>query len=364
MIRSPRAEMDEFLQSRTAHPYRTIGARLDPALDLVRELAGAGGLDLQGGLGANLLVATTAGTMRPTCLAPRSMIADWDGKRVLAVGIAGYRDFEPALFAAAFPGAAGAMGVTVAARAVVVDVAAFHRRHLGGMELARLLDAPSVRAELVAALAPHLDGVDIVALPAVVGLVEHVAAHAELSRDLGTPVVELATLPPSVPGIRLQRALSESIRRHGGRTMVGPLVRAGIQAGKVDHVEIQSSARVLRRPVSRLVLATGGLASGGLRMEPSGGVVETCAGVSVRTPEGEVSSWFAGGFLGDTAQPASRIGVAVDGSMRPLSAAGDVEIENLFACGDLLAGAERSQEKSAEGIACASAMLAGEGAAG
>lgn len=342
------------------HPYALAGGDLAPALEAVRGAAAAAGLALEGSLDGNQLVATAAGTLRPACLVPASMRAGWSGADVLVVGLAGYRDFQPELAAAVLPEAAARRGLRLTARPATIDLPSLRRRHLGGLELARTFERPEFRREVVAVLRGVLGGATLVALPAVIGLEGAPDAAADLVRGLGVPVVELATLPPSVPGMRLELALAAELRRAGVTLQVGPRVRLFGADGRVEWVELEAPGHPLRIRADRVVLATGGLASGGLEIGLDGAIREPAAGLPVSQP---VEALFGRAFLEPGGHPAGRAGLRVDVDMRPLGAGGVPVYDNLFAAGGLLAHASRAVERSADGIACATGWRAGAGAA-
>jgi glycerol-3-phosphate dehydrogenase subunit B len=340
------------------HPYALAGDDLAPALAAVRAAAGAAGLPLVGSLDRNQLVGTAAGTLRPSCLVAGTMRAAWSDASVLVAGIAGYRDFQAELAGAVLPEAAARRGIRLTARPVTVDVPSLRRRHLAGPELARAFERPDVRREVVEALRGHLGGATLVALPAVLGLERTAEVAADLAADLGVPVVELATLPPSVPGMRLELALSAALRRAGGVLQVGPRVRAVASGGRLQRVELEAPGHPLRLPVAAVVLASGGLASGGLEVGLDGDVRETVAGLPVSQPP----ALFGREFLEPGGHPVARAGVRVDTRMRPLGANGDPVYDNLTVAGGVLANASRAVERSADGISCATGWRAGSGA--
>src|SRR5262249_51610361 len=104
------------------------------------------------------------------------------------------------------------------------------------------------------------------------------------------------------------------------------------------------------------VLATGGVASGGLELELDGTVRETVLDLPVAgVPTGDR---FAAGSLDP--QPLGRAGLAVDEKLRPVDADGRTVYENVHAVGAMLAGAEPWREKSGDGISLASGIRAAE----
>jgi glycerol-3-phosphate dehydrogenase subunit B len=358
-VSSPAAELPRLTSDCPEHPYALAGADLEPGLEAVRAAAEAAGLDLGGSLDANRLVATAAGTLRPTCLAPPTMRVSWDAAHVLVVGLAGYRDFQADLPASVLPAAVQRVGMQLEARPVTVDLPSLHRRHLSGLELARLFDQQVFRRELVAALAGTLGDATSVALPAVIGLEDPQQAAAELTAELGLPVAELPTLPPSVPGLRLELALTAALRRAGARIQVGTFVRAVPQGSRIGLVEIESPGHPLRVPVDQVLLASGGLASGGLEVRLDGSLRESVADLPVWLPEAAFGALVGRSFLEPGGHPVGLAGIKVDRTLRPLGTDGRQLYDNLFAVGGLLAWANRAVEKSADGICCATGWRAG-----
>src|SRR5919202_6442144 len=362
LVSSPAAALAAVAEQRPRHPYALAGDDLEPGLQVVSRAAHAWGLELQGSLQANRLVATAAGTLRPTCLAPPTMRVEWEGARVLVVGLAGYRDFQADLPASVLPAAAARLGLELEARPVTVDLPSLHRRHLSGLELARLFDRGDFRRELLNALRGVVGDARLVALPAVVGLDDAPEAAAQLAEQLGVVVAELPTLPPSVPGLRLELALTAALRRAGARLQVGTWVRAVADGERIGWVELEAPGHPMRVPVDRVLLASGGLASGGLEVALDGSVRETVANLPVSLPEEAAGALVGRALLEPEGHPLGRAGLLVDERMRPLSRAGRPVYENLFAAGGLLAGADRAVEKSADGICCATAWRAALGA--
>jgi glycerol-3-phosphate dehydrogenase subunit B len=360
LVDSPAGELATVAAARPDHPYAIAGEDLVPALEAVRTAGAAAGLALEGLLQVNRLVATSAGTLRPTCLAPASMRVDWSGARVLVAGLAGYRDFSAELVAGVLPASAARHGIALTARAVTVDLPSLHRRHLGGLELARAFEQPEFRREVVSALRRSLADASLVALPAVVGLEGAAEAADDVASALGVPIVELPTLPPSVPGIRLELALTAAVRGAGAVVQVGSRARLVPDGPRVGWIELEAPGRPLRIPTAAVVLASGGLASGGLVVAADGSIEEPVAGLPVRRPAGG-GPLFGRRFLEPA--PAGLLGVRVDGEMRALGEGGGPAHENLFVAGGLLAGADRAAEKCADGVSCATGWRAGGRAA-
>lgn len=358
VVRNPRDAIERLVRQVPDHPYATVARSLESGLRLVREALAAAGIGTLGSIDENRLLATAAGTYRPTALLPETLDAGWQGARVLAVGFCDYRDFEPDLLAAVLPGEAARLGFTVRARATTVDVPQLHRHHLDGLALARLFDGQVFRHQLATAVRARIGNATLLCLPAVLGLEDPAGVIASLEQNLGTPVVEIPTLPPSVPGIRLAQALERAARARGARIQVGVRVSAVLEANRAVALRIHGAAHDTVVPLDRLILATGGLASGGLVVDGRGVLREAVAGLPVRQPEGPAEEWYREPLLGP-AQPVALRGLRFDEHLRPLDEDGE-PVENVHCCGGLLAGARRTQELSADGIAVASGHLAAQ----
>ncbi len=139
---------------------------------------------------------------------------------------------------------------------------------------ARALDLPEERARLAAELRPLVEPGELVALPAVLGMARPVEAWSDLQDRLGAPVAEVPTIPPSVPGMRLQAALVALLRDAGGDLVLGPTAE-GVESagGRVTGVRVRTAQRGRTLPADAVVLATGGFAAGGIVLDSHGGLL-------------------------------------------------------------------------------------------
>lgn len=355
LVERPLAELDAFAASRPEHPYARLGSdAVRTGVEYLTELAGPDLLTPHAGE-ANLLLPTAVGAVRPTWVAPPSMQAAQvrDGVRFAVVGFAQHKDFHPALCAANLARTALA---DVAARPITLDLPARQGEvDASALTYARAFDDPEFRRRFVAALRPRLAKGETVLVPAMLGLAD-VTAWASVADELGHPLAEIPLPPPSVPGIRLNDRLLGLAQQAGVRIMRGSRVTAArTEGGRVTGVVLAAAGRDRLIEAAQYLYAPGGFESGALHLDSYGAVTERVFGLPLH-------GLTDGLVTGDdpAQQPLFKVGVATDAAMRPVDAAGAVVLANLRVAGGLLAGAVRWSEKSGEGIAVGSAVVAAD----
>ncbi len=281
------AEAARKLARRAGHPYGLLGDALVPAIEeaiglLRRHLEP---LRLEGARTAadrNLWLATPLGRCKPAALA-QGPIAAGDLRslaarkaRVGVVALAGSQAIEARLVARGLSELLAPLGEAVA---LAPD---FYRERTDALrtvpEIAQDLDRPGRRAALAASVgrAAARERATHVLLPTV-GLEDPAGARAELEGLLGIPVLEMLGAPPSVPGLRLQRALERALGKAGVRCTQGIAEASGDgQLHIVRGVECE--------PVraAAVVLASGRFLGGGIRCEPDGRLRETVLDLPAR----------------------------------------------------------------------------------
>jgi glycerol-3-phosphate dehydrogenase subunit B len=338
------------------HPYHLAGgAAVREGLEWFSRFADAAGLAHAGDPDRNRRQVTAFGTMRQTCLLPEPAAGEGLGGRVAVVSFAGFRDFSPALCALGLR-RAGIDATPAGAPLPAWD----HDRYFTAVELARAIDDADFRRRLAPGLARAAAGADVAVVPAVLGLRGGHEPWADLQSLVGTPLVEAATAPPSIPGLRLFAAYRARLEALGVRWQFGfPAIGVERDGDRVTAVRSEGASRVIVTRCQELVLATGGVAGNGIEANRDGTLTEKVAGLPVglapRQPgraEGRMA--FVGDrFLGD--HPLGAAGVRVDAELRPVDAAGEPVLANVRCVGGLLAGHDPTVEGSREGVALATA---------
>ena len=330
------------------HPYHLVGqAAVRDGLDWFSRFTAAAGLAHHGDLEHNRGQVTAFGTLRPTCLVPEPAAGELGG-RVAVVNFAGFRDFSPALCAQRLR-QAGIDATPASAPLPAWD----HDRYFTGVELARAIDDAGFRRRLAPGLARAAAGADVAVVPAVLGVGRGHEPWADLQSVVGMPLVEAATTPPSIPGLRLFAAYRARLEQLGVRWQFGfPAVGVERDGDRVTAVRSEGASRVQATRCQELVLATGGVAGNGIEANRDGTLTERVAGLPV-DGFGDRLGFLGTRFLGD--QPLAAAGVRVDGELRPLDASGAPLLANVRCVGGLLAGHDPTVEGSREGVALATA---------
>jgi glycerol-3-phosphate dehydrogenase subunit B len=351
-VESPAQALNEFAAAHPGHPYSRLAAEVIAAgIEWFKARLPA--LGYRGGLEENFLLPTALGAAKPSAVVPETMVGGdlRGGGRFVFVGLR-LKDFYPSYLAENLT-----HGGRVEARAIELDPP---RGEDGGtLGLARRFEQPAFRDWLVRDLAGRIEAGERVGFPAVLGLQQAREVWRELEDRLERPVFEVPTLPPSVPGIRLFEALTAELRRAGGRILIGQAVIGAKTAdGRVEGVVTQAAARATTHRARSFVLASGGLAAGGIQIDSRGKVREDVFDLALAgLPAANGRPRFLPTYLDE--QPLDRVGVPVDDRLRPTDADGRPRFENLHAAGATLAGAVPWREGSGNGISLATGYATG-----
>jgi glycerol-3-phosphate dehydrogenase subunit B len=352
-----RDHLHNLIAQRPNHPYARAGvAGVEAAIDRFRALMQAARYPYVGSLERNVLLPTAIGALRPAALLPATMAAGDArlGGPVLLAGFRELRDFFPPLAADNL----AAQGI--AARGVYLRLPPVKRKlDFSTRSFAQLFDNPAFREDVGRQLRAARGDATRIGLPAVLGLSDPLGVVADLQQLSGAQIFEIPTLPPSVPGMRLYTIFRDAIVKAGGRLQVGSeVVRAEGADGQVAAVYSAAAARQQEHRANAFLLATGGIAGGGVRTDHTGAVWETALGLPIQAPASR-GEWFAPRFLNEAGHAIYAAGVATDEHMRPLGGDGQVVFSNVTVAGAALAGCDPIRERCYSGMALATGRCAG-----
>jgi glycerol-3-phosphate dehydrogenase subunit B len=356
-VDNPVGALPDFLAAHPDHPYSLVSPQL--LADSVQWLKQhVDSYAYVGDPSVNMLLPTAIGVPRPSAVVPETM-AGGDLRSAGKVAIAGLRelkDFHPALAAENLQAATADDGRPVAARPVLVNAPTGGEADVSALGLARRFEDEGFREAVAAELRAAIRDEQAIGIPAVLGIDRVRSVWTQFQDAVGLPVFEIPTIPPSVPGLRLARVLQDRLRRAGGRFVLGAEATGpDLRDGKLVGVLIKSAARQKARRCRWVVLATGGLASGGIEVDPSLAARESVLELPVHGP-GQGEPAFLPDVLGE--HPIGTIGLRVDRQLRPVGQGGEPVHPNVHAAGAIIGGARPWREKSGDGISLCTGYLA------
>lgn len=358
-VADPWQGLKELALKQPRHPLARVGeADIRAAFREFTDFLCEGGIRYSSPGPANVTALTPAGTLKPTLCVPATMQAGVEalaGKpRCLIVDFKGLRGFSARQIAAnlqdSWPGL----------RAERLLFPEMESGEIYPEVMARALEVPAHRQALAERIRAVAEDVEVIGMPAVLGMHTPDLVMAEMQRLIGLPVFELPTMPPSVPGIRL-REMFEQVFPQKGLTLIPQqkveavaFSRDGVQLSLADNFgPIAIAARAV-------ILATGRFLSGGLAAGLDG-IREPLLGLPVNQPPSR-EDWYHLHYMDRRGHAVHRAGIEVDDQFRPLGKDGRPVSERLFAAGLILAHQDWIRSRCGAGVALASAYKAVEAA--
>lgn len=341
------------------HPYSIIGA--ETVVGYAAEVPGfldSCGIKVKGNNETNSWRITPTGERKPAWLTlsdftPLSSKDERIGTKALIVNILGYLDFNTKFLADSFE----KQGTLCRISSIKLEEMERLRKNPSEMRstnIARVMDRDGVWEKAADQVKTMIKDEDVVVLPAVFGLKN--AETVDMIREkIGVKTVFVATMPPSVPGIRSQMTLKAEFERNGGRFFLGDNV---VEADFNDDGSVKSIATSnfddIRVYADDFVLATGSFFSKGLIATPEK-VYEPVFGADL-TYADKRDGWFDRNFW--NRQNYISFGAKVSGTLNAFI--NGKEISNLYAIGSLIGGANTLYEGCGGGVAIISALKAAD----
>lgn len=355
---SLREQLQQLINERPDHPYARAGiAGIEAALERFQALMEAARYPYVGSLERNVLLPTAIGALRPAALIPSTMAAgDMRlGGEILLAGFHELRDFFPPL------AADNLNSQGIAARGVYLTLPPIKRKlDFNSRNFAQLFEDAAFREHVGRQLRQLRGNATRIGLPAVLGLRDPLSVVADLQHLSGAQIFEIPTLPPSIPGLRLYTIFRDAIIKAGGRIQIGAEILRGEGADQqLKAVYSVAAARDYEQRANAFLLATGGIAGGGIRTDHTGAVWETALGLPLRAPQGR-GAWFASRFLNEAGHPIYHGGIATNEHLRPIGADGQVLYTNVTVAGAALADCDPVRERCYSGMALATGWRAAQ----
>ena len=341
-------------QLEASHPYHLVGLENVPllatqALRIFTEC----GLSGQGGVAHNHFRMTPIGSLRPTWFTLDDYLTvqtpqAFPYKKVLLVNVPGFMDFPVSLITEGLH----RLGAEVETALVSVP-SLMHRRQspseMRSANLAKVLARDKNLQQIAARINKAATEVEAVIMPAIVGM-DSQEAVAFIRSRVQKPLHFVSTLPPSVPGVRVQTLLRKHFANLGGVYMLGNTVTGGhVEDGRLRYVET-SLLPDERLEAEDFVLATGSFASDGLKSNYER-VFEPIFDLDTTAPADRMQ-WVTSSVFDD--QPYRSYGVKVNASMQAQK--GGQTISNLYVAGAVLGGHNAAKLADGAGVDMVTAL--------
>lgn len=338
------------------HPYSKIGAdRIAGLAARAKLMLSDSGINMEGDVAANHWRITPMGVAKPAwlTLSDHLRIDDLNqlpAKRLALMCIRGFFDQPNSMLAQGLRD----LGFEVNAIEFTTDDITALRRSPSEMRatsLAKRLVSHNALQRLADQVNSLAGDADMVLLPSVFGQ-NNADDFQTLQSMVNKPLRLVATLPPSVAGMRMMTQLRHYFRMLGGNYLMGDSAVSGTFEG--DRLTAVTTAKLGDMPLraDHFVLATGSFISRGL-MADYERVYEPVLGVDVNA-DSDPNRWTQFGVL--QPQAYSRFGVATDERLRCLKQG--KPIVNLHAVGSILSGHDAVKMGDGTGVSLLTALAA------
>lgn len=337
------------------HPYKKIGFKnIEAATKFFCDVTTQANLPYNVRLSAQIPVVTAVGTLKYSSLVPESMDASdlINKKKIFVANIKGLKDFYATMLVdnlkKYFP-------------KKIFEVIELDLNLLGGRDVT-CMDAAQILTDNEQPLANDLKRLnatadDAIIMPPIFGLAGNFS-RSLVQTQLRAEIIETTCLPPSPPGIRLQRAFMKYLQKAGVRFYENSkVVRGVIDGKKVTGVVVENVVREKVFPARKVILATGGFYSDGITMRKFEEPKEPIFDISVFFTAG-AENWSNENLFEDKPQGFSMTGVFTNDNLNPVDENGKVLFDNVHVVGANLGGSDFIYERSAGGIAISSAYKA------
>jgi glycerol-3-phosphate dehydrogenase subunit B len=303
----------------------------------------------------NSFVLTPVGTIKPSYFIPQTMYNGVEALKTkapcLIVGIKGLKGFSTRQIVSSFKSSWPGLD-----HATISFPNSLNRGEVYLEPLARSLVIAQNRKALADELRPRLNGARFLGLPAVCGIKGSHEIQSDIEKQVGVPLFEIPTMPPSIPGLRLKETFESNLPEKGVRRFFQKKVLGVQMTKKAFVVQIGETSPETVVRTKGILLASGRFLGRGLFADRKQ-IRESIFNLPVHQPE-KRTDWHRYEFLDPAGHPVNRAGLVTDEQFRPLDQSGKIAHGRLFAAGSILAHQDWIREKCGSGLAVATAYAA------
>lgn len=349
------APLDAIQHLPQNHPYRKIGTqRIAGLAEQAKTLLDDAGIGMQGDAAANHWRITPMGLAKPAWLTLNEHfrldnLTQLPNKKLALMSIRGYFDQPNGMLAHGLRN----LGFDVEViEFTTSDISTLRHSptEMRSTNLAKRLQGSSALRRIADQVNSLSTGADIVLLPAVLGQQDDDSIRT-LQSLTDKPLQLIATLPPSVPGMRIRAQLMHYFMMLGGAYVTGePATGGTIEDGRLQSITTTSKSGTKSYKADNYVLATGSFVSRGLAAD-SNRIYETLLDLDVDA-DSDRDRWTQ--F--DVLEPQAYWGYGVTTDERLLCYKQGKPVGNLHAIGSILSGHNAVKMGDGTGVSMLSAL--------
>ena len=367
MLESPWSTLNALPQTQPEHPYAKIGVGgIKQALTFFQTEMAKEELDFFANGEDNHFHFSALGVTKPTHLSQHSVfnerlqLAIVEKHPIAVLDFEGYRDCFASLMVSQLVKNPLFDQIEFQGGTVRLPAYAEKKKNLHefrSVDLARVFNSETYLPRIAAQIRRAAGGAKVAILPAFVGIEKAKSIHQRLEQMTEMSIFEVPSLPPSILGMRIDRALRSRFCAYSGELSDGDRVVGGEFAGSLlDHVHTKNFGHT-RHCADWYVLSTGSFFSNGLASRFDR-MIEPLFDLQLDASQ-DRSEWYSPTIFNKNSHPYLSYGVTTDHQFRPRTRELEV-ISNLYCVGALLSGYNPVSEASGGGVAIASGYYVAE----
>lgn len=367
IIKKPFDHISRVISKQGNHPYAAAGiTNIKKSLDFFSSELEKESLKLNNNGDSNHFHITAIGTLKPTYLSQESTFNDkavsilQNHSKIAILNFNGFRDYYPEQTIALLKNQSLFKNIEIISGEISLPYYMNTEKNLHefrSVDLARIFETEKYLPRIAEEIIKVSADAEAVSLPAFLGIKNYSFIRKRLEELTGKYIYEIPSLPPSIPGLRLDNALKNRYIGLGGDYISGDRAESGKYKGNMLEKIITRGSKPSGISAGFFVLATGSFFTGGLASEFNS-IFEPVLGLKVKsgTPG---NKWYSDSFFDKKSHPFLEYGVETNKNLNPKNSEGKI-VKNLFCAGSVLAGYNPVKEGNGGGVAISTGFCCAE----
>ena len=367
IVKKPFEHISKVISSKENHPYTTVGiSNIKKSIDFFTGELEKESLILNNNGDLNHFHVTALGTIKPTYLSQESIFNERavsilkNHSKIAILNFNGFRDYYPEQTIALLKKKSLFKNLEIVSGEISLPYYMNTQKNLHefrSVDLARIFETEKYLPRIAEQIIKASKDAEAVSLPAFLGIKNYTFIRKRLEELTGKYIYEIPSLPPSIPGLRLDNALKNRYISLGGDYISGDKAESGKYNGNTLEKIITRGSGSAGISADFFVLATGSFFTGGLASEFND-IFEPVLGLKVKNGKSE-NDWYNDSFFDKKSHPFLEYGVETNKKLNPKNSEGKT-VKNLFCAGSVLAGYNPVNEGNGAGVAISTGFSCAE----